>query len=99
MDTNTNRYFRQSGLSRLMSYGLGLMLLSCLALSLSSCSDFLDQDSDRVIFSDKDHLENADDTLYSVIGVVSKMQQLADRTVLTGRDAGRPRGRQHQYVR
>lgn len=88
MDTNTNRYFRQSGLSRLMSYGLGLMLLSCLALSLSSCSDFLDQDSDRVIFSDKDHLENADDTLYSVIGVVSKMQQLADRTVLLGEMRG-----------
>lgn len=88
MDTNTNRYFRQSGLCRLMSYGLGLMLLSCLALSLSSCSDFLDQDSDRVIFSDKDHLENADDTLYSVIGVVSKMQQLADRTVLLGEMRG-----------
>ena len=50
----------------------------------TACSDFLDQESDRVIDANKSHLDNASDTLYSVIGIMNKMQALGDRTILLG---------------
>ena len=53
-----------------------------------SCSDFFDQESDHVLFADKDHLNSATDTIYSVTGIMSKMQALADRTILLGEARG-----------
>lgn len=50
----------------------------------TSCEDFFEQESDHVIFADKDHLGNAVDTIYSVTGIMDKMQILADRTILLG---------------
>lgn len=55
-----------------------------MALTTVSCSDMLDQESDHVIYTDKGHLNNATDTLYSVIGIMNKLQVLSDRTVLLG---------------
>jgi hypothetical protein len=55
-----------------------------LLIASSSCSDFLDQESDHVIYADKSHLDNATDTIYSVIGIMNKMQAIADRTILLG---------------
>lgn len=49
-----------------------------------SCEDFFEQESEHVINSGDEHLNNAVDTLYSVAGILSKMQALADRTVLLG---------------
>jgi len=57
-------------------------------LCVTSCSDFLNQDSERVIIADHNHLTNAEDTLYSVVGIVNKMQTLADRTILFGEMRG-----------
>lgn len=59
-------------------------LMGGAVLTTTSCGDFLDQESDRVIYADNDHLNNASDTLYSVTGIMNKMQALADRTVLLG---------------
>lgn len=67
-----------------ISYIILMVLLGSVSGMLTSCGDFLDQESDRVIYSDKDHLNNASDTLYSVIGIMNKMQALADRTILLG---------------
>ena len=50
----------------------------------TSCSDFFDQESDHIIFADQDHLNNAVDTIYSVTGIMDRMQALADRTILLG---------------
>ena len=61
-----------------------MVLCGGLGQVLVSCGDLLDQKSDRVIYSDKEHLNNASDTLYSVIGIMNKIQALADRTVLLG---------------
>lgn len=66
-----------------LSYIIMLVLMGGMSM-FSSCSDFLDQESDRVIDAGKDHLNNATDTLYSVIGIMNKMQALADRTILLG---------------
>lgn len=54
----------------------------------TSCSDFINQDSDRVIIADKDHLNSAEDTLYSVVGIVNKLQAISDRTILLGEMRG-----------
>lgn len=62
-----------------------LIPAGCVALSFfTACSDFLDQDSDRVIIADKEHLNNPEDTLYSVLGIINKLQAISDRTILLG---------------
>ena len=54
----------------------------------ASCSDFFDQESEHVIFSDEDHLNSATDSIYSVIGILNKLQAIGDRTVLLGEVRG-----------
>ena len=54
------------------------------ALTMTACADFFEQESEHVIFADDSHLSNATDTIYSVTGVLSKLQALADRTILLG---------------
>ena len=63
-------------------------LCLCSFSFFTSCSDFIDQDSDRVILDGKNHLNNAEDTLYSVVGIVNKLQTIADRTILLGEVRG-----------
>lgn len=66
--------------------------LLCLGAVVSgmttSCSDFFEPDSNRIIYADKSHLNNASDTLYSVIGILGKLQALGDRTILLGEMRG-----------
>ena len=50
----------------------------------TSCEDFFNQESDDVLYADQDHLNNAEDSIYSVIGVMTKLQSIADRTILLG---------------
>lgn len=50
--------------------------------SLASCGDMLDTDSELYAFVDDHKLNTAQDTLSSVMGVISKMQIVADRNVL-----------------
>lgn len=65
-----------------------LFLLAVLAMvsvfSFTSCSDMLTPESDLVEFEEDNKLNTAQDTLYSVMGIVRKMQVVADRTVLLG---------------
>ena len=53
-----------------------------------SCSDFLYDDSDQVIFADDHSLTSDADTLWSVAGIMNKMQVIADRTILLGEVRG-----------
>lgn len=53
-------------------------------VAMSSCSDFFDQDSDHVVFTDDKKLDNAGDTIYSLTGILQSLQSLGDRTVLLG---------------
>lgn len=49
-----------------------------------SCSDMLDTDSNKLLL-EKDHgMGSINDTLYSMAGILSKLQPLADRYVLQG---------------
>lgn len=60
-----------------------VMMLSALMLMpvLTSCEDFLNPESSH--FSDN-ALDTPSDTLYSVMGIMYKLQSLSDRTILLG---------------
>ena len=55
---------------------------------MTSCSDFFNQESEHVVFTDQDHLNNATDSIYSVIGILNKLQTIGDRTILLGEVRG-----------
>ena len=58
------------------------------AFGLSGCSDFFDQESDHVIYTDNHKIDEASDTIYSMTGVLHKLQTIADRTILLGEVRG-----------
>ena len=57
------------------------LLSALILLPMTSCEDFLNPESSY--FSDST-LDNPSDTLYSVVGVINKLQSLSDRTILLG---------------
>ena len=61
------------------------VVVACFALGvgdgLSSCSE---TDSDFVAFVEDDQLNSPNDTVYSLMGIVNKLQAVADRTILLG---------------
>ena len=58
--------------------------LALLLGGLTSCEDMLDVSSSSVQYEDSHELNSAADSLYSVVGILSKLQEIADRTVLLG---------------
>lgn len=54
------------------------------ALLFVGCQDMLAPESDMVMYEEDNTLSSANDTLYSVMGVVHLLQQVADRTNLLG---------------
>lgn len=55
-----------------------------MAATLTSCEDFFNQESDDVLYAEEEHLNSHVDTIYSVTGILAKLQTLADRTILFG---------------
>lgn len=60
----------------------------CAFGGMTSCSDFFDVDSTYIIDGSKNHLGNSTDTIYSVTGILNKLQAIADRTILLGEARG-----------
>ena len=63
---------------------MGTMMLTLLTIAFTSCSDMLSTESEMVEFEKDNTLSNPTDSVYSVLGIISKMQIIADRTVLLG---------------
>jgi hypothetical protein len=59
-------------------------LLLAMAFVMASCSDMLDTESDNIAYEEEHQLNNPNDSIYSVMGVLAKMQNLADRIVIYG---------------
>ena len=57
------------------------LISAMMLLPMTSCEDFLNTKSSY--FSDST-LDNPSDTLYSVVGIINKLQSLSDRTILLG---------------
>lgn len=59
-------------------------VLALLLGGFTACEDMLDVSSSSVQYEDSHELNSAADSLYSVVGILSKLQTIADRTVLLG---------------
>ena len=55
-----------------------------MTVAVSSCEDMLDTKSDDYILEEDMHLDSAQDSLYSVMGILAQQQLLAERYVLFG---------------
>ena len=67
---------------------ISLALTATFGISLSSCSDMMETDSELVMFQKDNTLDSPIDSVYSVMGIIYKMQKIADRTVLIGEMRG-----------
>ena len=79
------RFIKRHISKRRVSFYITLLTL---LFTLNSCSDFFDQDSTYIVDAKKDHLNNATDTIYSLTGILNKVQAIADRTILLGEARG-----------
>ena len=61
-----------------------VVALTFLLGGLTACEDMLDVSSSSIQYEDRHELNSAADSLYSVIGILGKLQNIADRTVLLG---------------
>jgi len=63
--------------------GVGCLLMATSAM-FTSCSDLMETDSELVEYEKDNHLDSPSDTVFNVMGIIYKMQAIADRTVLLG---------------
>ena len=65
-----------------------IILGICIICGSMSCSKMLETESDLVEFEEDHTLNHATDSVYSVMGIINKMQIIADRVVLLGEVRG-----------
>lgn len=76
--------------TKIMNKSKWLISLSSIICTLSfsmmfaSCSDLMETDSELVEFQEDHQLQAPTDSVYSVMGIIYKLQTIADRTVLLG---------------
>ena len=68
--------------------GVFSLLLPLSSFFLTGCEDMLKPESDLVEYEEDHTLNHATDSVYSVMGIINKMQIIADRVVLLGEVRG-----------
>jgi len=68
-------------------FSLFTLLLLATAI-MTACSDMLSTESEVVEFEENNTLNNPTDSMYNVMGIVNKIQSIADRVVLLGEVRG-----------
>ena len=68
MNMKTNKY---------AFLGLCMTAASC-AATFTGCEDFFEQDSNQLVYAEGGHLNQPTDTVYSMMGILQKMQAIAD---------------------
>ena len=71
-----------------MKYLYQFIIVVCASCVLGSCADMMDTDSELVAFEKDNTLNHPTDSVYSVMGIIGKMQTIADRMVLLGEVRG-----------
>ena len=69
------------------SFIVALLTVSTLGLT-TSCADMFDIDSTRVVYEKDHNLDSTSDSVYTTLGVLQCMQQIADRYVILGEVRG-----------
>lgn len=62
---------------------IGSVILT-LGFLFSACSDMLETDSDRFLLTEDNDLNSPNDSIYSILGILEKLQHLGDRHVILG---------------
>ena len=72
-----------------MKYLFASGLVGCaICAATTACSDMLDTTSEMVEFQEDNKLNHPTDSVYSVMGIIGRIQHIADRTVLLGEVRG-----------
>lgn len=69
------------------SFIVALLTISTLGLT-TSCADMFDIDSTRVVYEKDHNLDSTADSVYTTLGVLQCLQQIADRYVILGEVRG-----------
>ncbi len=64
------------------------IVILCITLGMAGCADMMDTESELVEFEKDNTLNHPTDSVYSVMGIINKMQLIADRVVLLGEVRG-----------
>ena len=71
-------------ITKSIKYFLICLLCCNIVVALTACSDLMDTDSELVENLEDNTLQQPTDSVYSVMGIIYKMQAIADRVVLLG---------------
>ena len=63
---------------------LTVSIAAIFAAGVTSCEDMLRVDSKTVMYDYQNTLDSPTDSVYTVLGIIKKMQTIADRTVILG---------------
>ncbi|MBE6291073.1 MAG: RagB/SusD family nutrient uptake outer membrane protein [Bacteroidales bacterium] len=67
---------------------IGVLTIFFTIVLTTSCADMLDIDSNRVVYEKDHHLNSTADSVYSTLGILQSLQQIADRYVILGEVRG-----------
>lgn len=61
-----------------------LLLVVIMSTTFSSCEDFMSTASSRLTLADDNLIDSANDSVYSILGILNQVQKISDRYVLIG---------------
>ena len=69
---------------RLKMKTVNSIFLFALLFSFGACQDMLDVNSDRLMFENEHQLNSPNDSIYSLMGILSQLQKIGERYILFG---------------
>lgn len=67
---------------------IGLLFVGALTFMTTSCADMFNIDSNRISYEHNHKLDSSADSVYSTIGILHALQQIADRYIILGEVRG-----------
>lgn len=65
-------------------FNIVLVLMMTMLVGFSSCEKMMYVESDRYVYADNNRLDSPNDSVFSLVGILSKFQKLGDQYVLLG---------------
>ncbi len=71
-------------MKRLFSKIKVLLFVGIVAAAVTSCEDFMSTDSNRLTLADENLIDSPNDSVYSILGILTQLQNISDKYVLLG---------------
>lgn len=71
-------------MKRLFSKIKVLLFIGMVGVLVASCEDIMSTDSNRLTLADDNLIDSPNDSVYSILGILSQVQQISDKYVLLG---------------